>query len=220
MKAKALLFVLLAFSTCVSAQSGKSNSPLSAVMEIIKKPFSAPEGVVGSPLLFEDYQGGKIWLTTKPDAAVDADINFNLEKQLVVVKLSNGSQGTIALKHIKRFEANIGQQTWKFEITPDVTAGGAKTLKCYQVLHNSKYVFYKYAQKKVETFNGQQVLKMRANYFLKSPGKGFQQVELSQASVEKAMPQQVKQIRTFVKQQPSSIFNETVIVNLLRYLEQ
>ncbi|MBL7793526.1 MAG: hypothetical protein JNK77_14450, partial [Saprospiraceae bacterium] len=54
----------------------------------------------------------------------------------------------------------------------------------------------------------------------KSPGKGFQQVELSQASVEKAMPQQVKQIRTFVKQQPSSIFNETVIVNLLRYLEQ
>lgn len=220
MKVKALLLSLLAFATVASAQNGKTNSPLAPFMELIKKPFTAPEGVTGSPLLFEDYQSGKIWLATQPNNAVNASINYNLEKQLVVVKLPNGNQGTIALKHVKGFEVNVGPQLWKFEVAADVAAAGSKTMKCYQVLHNSKNVFYKYAEKKVETINGRQVLKMRATYFLKPAGKGFQKVELSQASIEKAMPQYVKQIRTFVKQQPSSIFNETVIVNLLRYLEQ
>lgn len=219
MKATTLFTFLFLAATASFAQGAKVPAALKKVWDTKTPAASIPAGIAGSPLLFESFMTAKIWLASQPDAPFDAEVNYNLEKQWLVVSFGKEGQGNVAVKYLKRFEIQVGPQTWTYEVRTDVSKAGSKEMVCYKALYHQKFTFYKQQSIKAETVNGKPTYKNNSSYWLSTPGGQFQKIDLNQASLEKALPKYAKQIKTYMSQQSNSIINETVIANLLAYLE-
>lgn len=215
-------FALLALvaATSLFAQNGSLPPALQKLVDTKTVAVPLVDGVLGSPLLLEAAVPARIWLNSQPTVPVEATINLNTEKQWMVIPLAGGKTGLVRYNHIKRFEF-LSEPAWSFAVRSDVTKATSKNQVCYQVLYQGKHVFYKHLIKKIETIsNGKQSYRARPLYYVQAPGGTFKSIELTRASVEAALPQSVSQIAAFMAQRPNNTFNETVIVELLRYLDK
>lgn len=213
------LFSLMT-ATTIFAQSGSLPAALQKVTDTKLAAVPLVDGVLGSPLLLEAAVPARIWLASQPTVPVEATINLNTEKQWMVVQLAGGKTGLVRYNHVKRFEF-LSEPTWSFAVRSDVTSATSKNQVCYQVLYQGKHVFYKHLIKKIETIsNGKQSYRARPLYYIQAPGGTFKAIELTRASVEAALPQSVAQIAAFMAQRPNNTFNETVIVELMRFLDK
>ncbi len=189
------------------------------------------EGVKGTPYWFEEWRLGRIKFVKQDTFSTLIPLTIDAARQMVLVKLQNGSIGEMSATYVKGVVvSHTGQQPGQeFAVYPEGEVEGIKSvrLRFYEVLHPGDFSLLKSVHKHFRKANFQGAYASgerydefltEEKYWLCLPNKPYVKVSLKRKEIEKALADYQSQIAEIVKTQKLNLNNEEDIVQLLRAL--
>jgi len=190
------------------------------------------EGVRGTPLLFDDWQTAQIQLINQDSFSNLTKMNVDLNLQVMVIQMRDGSTGQVNISRIKSFKTiSPDNQINTWQILPEKEIEGTDNpqLKCYHILHAGKITFVKAVNKKLLKASYKEAYSIGnrydeyikdVEYWISADEKPYQKIKLKQKSLEEALPRQAARIARTLKTQKLSAGDEKDIIQLLQILEK
>ncbi len=190
------------------------------------------EGIQGSPFLFDMWTNGQVQFVKQDTLSATFQLNVDLVRQVVTVKLQDGTVGEMSALTIQRLQTTdpASGQTQTFLVATENEIEGVKSVrkKFYEVLHQGAFNFLKETLKKFRKadFEGPYSADRRYDEFLteekhwlQTPDKPYKKVRPRKRDIEKALADYEKQVDKLVKTHKLHLNQEKDIATLLEFLE-
>lgn len=189
-------------------------------------------GVHGSPLLFTEFQMGMIQFTKQDTFSTAFNLNLDLIKNSLLVRLRNGTWGEISATNIKALQfQNAPNQPahWIVASEKEVEGVNSVRMKFYGTLHEGQYRLLKSVEKTFKKADYQGAYNNGStydefltaeSYWLSTPGKPFEKVKIKRKDMEKALSDRANQVEKILKDNKLNLNNEQDVVQLLILLEK
>lgn len=190
------------------------------------------EGIQGSPMLFDDWMSGTIQFVSQDTFTAPITLNIELVRQVVVVKLRDGSMGEMGAMNIKAVQ--VGQDSKKdaktYIVAKENEVEGVKSVrpKFYEALHLGAFNFLKETRKEFRKadFKGPYSADRRydeflteEHYWLQVPGQAYEKVRTRKRDIEKTLSAYEDQVAALSKEHKLNLNKAEDIATLLEFLE-
>lgn len=190
------------------------------------------EGIQGTPYLFENWRLGSIKFAKQDTFSAPVKLNVDLVTQVVTVQLRNGTVGEMSATYIQALKVSVpeSKSSSQFIVARegDIESIRSVRLKFYEVLYKGEFAFLKSVEKKFKKadFQGAYSADRRydeflteESYWLQSPGKPYEKVNLKRKDIEKALAGYEDRVSGLVKKNKLSLNQVEDIARLLSMLE-
>lgn len=189
------------------------------------------EGVKGTPMLFENWQEGVVYLKKEDSEPLEVEVNYNALEQQLLFKLPTGQMGVLPLDALEKVTAQHEDTTYLFKPFPQSEVEGRKKedLKFYEVLYEGNCTLLKVVNKKFKRADYKHPYgpDRRADtfidlmdYFLKVGDGEYEKVKLKEKHILKALSDHAPEAEAIVKENGWELETESEVTALLRKIEE
>lgn len=189
------------------------------------------EGVKGTPMIFENWRDGVVYLNKEDSKPLEVEVNYNALEQQLLFKLPTGKMGVLPLDAVERVTAQQEDTTYLFKPYPQSEVEGRKKedLKFYEVLYAGDCTFLKVVNKKFKRADYKHPYgpDRRADtfidlidYFLKVGDGEYEKIKLKEKHILKALSDHAPEAEAIVKEYGWELETEPEVIALLRKIEE
>lgn len=189
------------------------------------------EGVIGTPLLFDEWKKAALKLKGKEGFGNEVSINIDGENNNLYFQLPGGYTSSIPAEKLQAVKVQTAPDEYRlFEVLPanEVEGGRDTILKYYETLYDGQFRLLKQDRRFLlkADYKGPYSPDRRhdeytsnVSYWLKEDGDGYEKVKFRRKSIQQALPKQEGRVKKLIKENDLNLDTEADMVDFLKLLE-
>lgn len=190
------------------------------------------QGIKGTPMLFDNWQEGKVMLKEQDTFSMSLKLNIDLVIPAVMVRMPNGTVGQMGTTHLKKIQiidAHNQQNVWIVAAEKEIEGTDNVRQRIYEVLKEGQFTLLKATQKRLQEADYQGAYNVgnkfdefvaETIYWLRAGDQPFQKTKLKRKAIEEAFPQHTAHIEKVMKKQKLDLTSDRDVITLLTAMEQ